>query len=238
MAEMNEPVMPELQPRPDSPVIVPPWTPPRRRAWRSALIVTFLLLAALSWLLARLIWLPMYFGLFFFLVAGLLISAIAFRVARGARPLSAATILRGATIVSILTIAVTLFWEYQQFAESVGDPPRFSDARNAAILAGKSPMGVSARADAAFKSTLRSDYRPGGLIGYILWSTRAGEMKLTVEGESESITSPHRGLAWPIRTLAATALLAAGLWLGLESLRSLTPTTNTLAPGEEAMEEA
>jgi hypothetical protein len=206
-------------------------------AWRLALAVTFVLLAILAWLLARLVWLPMYFGLFFFLVAGLLISAVAFRIARPARPLSRATIVRGAIFVSILTIVVTVIWEYRHFAATVGDPPHFADARNAAVRAGRSAREVRAQAMAEFKSALRAQYAPGGVIGYALWTMRSGEMKLTVEGVSETVHSSHRGLAWPLRTLAAVALLAAGLWLGLESLRSETPVTNVLAPGEEALEE-
>lgn len=214
-----------------------PSVPSRRAAWWFALAVTFALLAVLAWLLARLVWLPMYFGLFFFLVAGLLVSAIAFRIARPARPLSTGAILRGAVIVSLLTIAVTLIWEYQHFAATVGDPPHFPDARNAAVRAGRSAKEVRAQAGREFKSALGSQYPPGGVIGYALWTVRSGEMKLTVDGVTDTIHSSHRGLAWPLRTLAAVALLTAGLWLGLESLRSTTPVTNVLAPGEEALEE-
>ena len=146
-------------------------------------------------------------------------------------------ILRGATLVSLLTIAVTLFWEYQHFAGTVGDPPHFPDARNAAVRAGRSAKEVRSQAGREFKSALRSQYPPGGVIGYALWTVRSGEMKLTVEGVTDAIHSSHRGLAWPLRTLAALLLLTAGLWLGLESLRSETPVTNVLAPGEEAVEE-
>lgn len=217
--------------------IVPPLTPSRRRAWRWALVLAFAMLAGLAWLLAVLIWLPMYFGLFFFLVAGLLVSAIAFRLARGARPLASGMILRGAAIVSVLAIAVTLVFEYRQFVDGIADPPHFTDARNAAVLAGRTAKEIKVRAGREFKSALASKYPPGGVLGYALWSVRSGEMTLTVDGESDKIASPHRGVAWPLRTLAAAVLLAAGLWLGLESLRSPTPTSNVLAPGEEPAEE-
>ena len=226
-----------LTPTADANPTVPLPDPQRHAAWRLALAVTFALLAVLAWLLARLVWLPMYFGLFFFLVAGLLVSAVAFRIARPARPLSRGTILRGAVIVSLLTIAVTLFWEYRHFAATVGDPPHFPDARNAAVRAGRSAREIRAQAGQEFRSALRSQYPPGGVIGYVLWTIRSGDMKLTVEGVTDVVHSAHRGLVWPLRTVAALVLLVAGLWLGLESLRSGTPVTNVLAPGEEVLEE-
>jgi len=237
-----------LEPSSSESPIVPPGAPARRRAWRLSLLLAFVMLGALAWLLARLVWLPMFFGLFFFLVAGLLVSAITFRIARCARPLTSGAIARGAIVVSLLTAVVTLFWEYEHFSDTVGDPPRFIDARNAAVLAGRASREVQVRASEEFKSAIRSQYLPEGVIHsrylplgaivYVVWTVRAGEMKLSVEGETDTIFSSHRGVIWPLRTLAATALLAAGLWLGFESLRSSTPTTNVLAPGEEAVEEA
>jgi hypothetical protein len=222
--------------------------PPHGGAWRCALMLTLLMLTILSWLLARLVWLPMYFGLFFFLVAGLLVSAIAFRMARRDRPLASRKILRGAIIVSLLTVAITLFWEFEHFANTVGDPPHFTDARNAAVRAGRSSREVQRDASIAFKSAIRARYLPDGLlrskylpfgaIGYALWTVRSGELKLTVQNETETISSPHRGIIWLLRTLAEVVLLAVGLWFGFESLRSAAPTTNVLAPGEEYVEEA
>ena len=130
-------------------------------------ILTFALLAVLAWLLARLVWLPMYFGLFFFLVAGLLVSAVAFRIARPARPLSTGAILRGALIVSLLTIAVTLFWEYRHFTATVGDPPHFPDARNAAVRSGRAggDAGDRRRRGGSPVRSGRTRHRAGGSRG-------------------------------------------------------------------------
>ncbi len=206
----------------------------RRRAWWIAVAVAAASLALLSWLLARLLWLPFYFGLFFFLVAGLLGGGISFRFGRPARPVAAGRIVRGISLAVLVCGFFTLYCEYQYFAETVGDEPKFPAARNAAVAAGRSPNEVRSLAAAEFKSRLRTDHPPGGPPGYVLWTIGSAEMELTVAGETERISNSPRGLLWSARTLMALLLAAAGLWASLESLRWTSPVSNIIAPGEEA----
>ena len=209
------------------------WTPRRRNTWWSALAVAMGLLLGLDWLLARLLWLPFYFGLFFFLVAGLIVGALAFRVARASRPLTKMRLLRGIACVAGLSTAATTYWEYRHVAATVGDPPAFAEARNKALSDGRSPREIRMQAARTFKRRLGEDFPPGGAIGYARWAIRAGEMELVVADASEHISIDHRGITWPLRTLAALLLLASGLWLSFESLRSADSVSNILAPGEE-----
>ncbi len=214
-----------------------PWTPTRRRAWLSGLALALMMLLVLGLLLARLIWLPFYFGLFFFLVAGLLAGACSFRIARLARPVSTGRLIRGVGVVSILTTCVFVIYEYRSVAATAAGERRFPEARNAAVNAGKSLQEVKSAVTDAFNRTLDADYPPGGTLGYIRWAFASGEMHLDVDGSSDKVAISHTGLAWPIRTLLAAVLLAAGLWASFESLRSGSPVTNVLGPGEEYEEE-
>src|SRR5439155_21478641 len=117
----------------------PEWTARQNTAWLTAQVACLLMLAAFGWLLARLVWLYYFFGLFFFLVAGLLVGAISFRLARSARPVEKARLVRGIVLISFWSILITINWEYRHFAATVGQPPKFAGARNAAVAAGRPP---------------------------------------------------------------------------------------------------
>ncbi len=209
------------------------WTPQRRKTWWSALALAFGLLVGLDWLLARLLWLPFYFGTFFFIVAGLIVGAVSFRVARGARPLARGRIVRGVLLLAILSSLVTTCWEYRFIVAGAGVPPKFTDARNAALRAGRSPTEVLWQAAESFRDGLADRFPPGGVVGYVRWAIASGEMRIEVGDSVETVSiADHQGLIWPIRTLAALLLMAIGLWLSYEPLRSPQPVSNVLAPGE------
>lgn len=219
------------------PVIEGPWTAGRRRAWLSGLALSLMMLLVIGLLLARLIWLPFYFGLFFFLIAGLLAGACSFRVARAARPVATGRIIRGVGIVAILTTCAFVVYEYRSVASTAAGERKFPEARNAAVRAGRSLEEVKSAVTARFNETLDTAYPPGGTLGYIRWAIAGGEMNIEVEGSTDRVAITQTGVAWPIRTLIAAVLLAAGLWSSYESLRSASPVTNILAPGEEYDEE-
>lgn len=221
----------------DSPITESPpvadWTPHRRKTWWSALALAFGLLVGLDWLLARLLWLPFYFGIFFFLVAGLIVGAVSFRVARGARPLTRGRIVRGILLLAGLSSLVTICWEYRFITAGAGAPPKFTDARNAALREGRSPTEVLRQAAESFRDGLADHFPRGGVVGYVRWAIASGEMKIKVADSTETVSiGGHGGLVWPIRTLAAMLLMAIGLWLSYEPLRSPQPISNVLAPGE------
>jgi hypothetical protein len=219
------------------PIVEGPWTGERARSWRSARIVSFLCLVPLGWLLVALIWLPLYMGLFFFLVAGLLVGAVSFRLARPARPMARRRILRGAGVVAVACAVVNLAWEYDQFARAVGKPPRYAEARNAAVTAGDKASSIDSKANVAFRAALSERFAPGGPIGYVRWAVSGADLPLSVDGQTETIVMPHGGFRWPIRTLAALLLLAVGLYLSYEALASAEPVSNILPPGAEYTEE-
>ncbi len=214
-----------------------PPAPERRRAWLIALLVVSCLLIPTGALLARLVWLPFYFGLLFFLVAGLLAGALSYRIARPARPILLKPLLVGLACVAVVSISVMVTWEFRHVAATVGDLPKFPDARNRAVRGGRSAGEVRQSADLAFRAALDRGYAPGGVLGYVRWAIGGGEMELEVEGCKDTIGISHTGAEWVIRTFFAFLLLFSGLWASFESLRSAIPVNNVLAPGEEYEEE-
>jgi hypothetical protein len=234
--------MPDMTGQPPSRVVLPAPTPATRSGnnpgqWLLTVVLATMMLALLDWLLARLIWLPLYFGLFFFLIAGLLVGAVSFRMARSARPIPRAQIITGVVLIALASSLVTVVWEYRFVAATAGGERRFPDARNAATDAGRRPAEVEVQAARAFVSALREEYKPGGPIGYVRWAIASGRMELTVDGCRDTVSIEHHGLVWPLRSLAGMLLLGIGLWMSFESLRSPRPVSIVLAPGEEAEEE-
>lgn len=211
--------------------------PPMLGPWYWGLLTAVVLLSGLGWLLARLVWLPFYFGLFFFLIAGLLVGAVSFRVARPARPLGRGRILAGVIAVSIAACCPTLVHEYRHVAATIGNPPSFLEARNAAARKNEPVEAVKAMASEQFRAALSAQYPPGGPIGYARWAMSSGKMELTVAGCDDEVSISQRGVAWPIRGLAMIILMSAGLWSNMESLRSKDPVSVFLVPGEEAEDE-
>lgn len=191
------------------------------------------LLVCLCPLLARLIWLPFYFGLFFFLVGGLLVGAATFRLARPIRPIGRRPLIGGALVVGIVTFAVATAFEYRHFAYTVADPPKFATARNAVVRAGGSLREFEDRAADAFIREITKQYSSPGPLAYAMWTIKSGKMTLVVDGQSEAISTDHAGWTWLVRALAEILLLAGGLWSSIESLRSPTPVSNLIGPGEE-----
>lgn len=213
------------------------WNQGRHVSWLGAQVFALGALALLGWLLARLVWLYYFFGLFFFLIAGLLVGAFAFRVAKAARPIEKGRLIRGVLFVGLCSTLITVVWEFRHFADTVGQPPKFAEARNAATAGGRPSREVQDLAAQAFVKHLHTDFPPGGVVGYVMWAVREGQAKLTVNNVTEGIVIDHKGWVWIARTLAGAVLLLSGLWFSLESLRSPLPITNTLRPGEEILEE-
>ncbi len=92
---------------------------------------------------------------------------------------------------------------------------------------------IRAEATRAFRGYLADEFPPGGVVGYARWAVDSGKMEINAFEYTENVTIAHQGIRWPLRTLAAFVLLALGLWLSFESLRSESPVSNIIAEGEE-----
>jgi len=199
--------------------------------------VAALPLVLLAFLLARLVWLPYFFGLFFFLVAGLLVGAVLFRMLRVQRPIARSRLLTLISVFAVFGGSAVLVWEYRYVAGTIGAFPRFAAVCRRASEVGEPIREVRRRATASYRSGLARDWWPGGPIGYARWAVGAGTMPLTVDGETETVDVEHRGPTWAARTVGGLLLMGLGLWSSCAALRRSVPVTNILPPGEEPLEE-
>ena len=207
------------------------------RSWWLGLLASFLFLGALTWILARVVFLPYYMGLFFYQVGGLLAASVAFRIARPERPIKRRRLLFGAVLVAIAAWCVSICFEYHDRIEGIARGPEFYEAKVKALAKGGSAADVMDRVRNELREHLRSTYAPGGVLGYVRWVVASGEYTLTADGVTDTVRIAHRRRAWVLRSIASICLMACGLYMGLESLSSPTPVSNLLVPGEEADDE-
>lgn len=221
-------------------VPAPVATPANPSALLWALTIAAVLLVALDWLLGSLMWLPFFSGLLGFFVEGLIAGGIAFRFARGARPVGRLRLWSGIALLVVIGMAGLVFFEYYHFCGRVSQPPNFSRTRNAILKEEADPSSRRAALDkvgddavGAFQSYLSDNDPPGGAIGYAIWATKSGVAKIQLRGETQKIEAGHRGWVWPIRTAIGAVLLTFGLALAFDALKSPLPVRNVLLPGEE-----
>lgn len=204
------------------------------RPWRLALLTSFMVLGGLTWILARVVFLPYFMGLFFYQVGGLLAASAAFRVARPRRPYSRGRLLAGAVAVACAAWCVSICFEYQDRLAGIARAAEFYEAKAAAVARGGSAAEVMERVRDGLRAHLRGDFPPGGVIGYVRWVVAAGEHTFVVDGVTDTVRISQRGRAWVLRSIASICLMTIGLFMGFESLASPTPVSNTLVPGQEA----
>lgn len=210
---------------------------PRFRPWWVGLAACFVVLSALSYILARVVFLPYFMGLFFYQVAGLIAGSAGFRVARAVRPMRRGQLIAGALLVAVASWCVSILFEYHDRVDGIAREGEFYEAKLAAIEGGGSAAEVMARVRTGLRDHLLADYPPGGVLGYVQWVVRRGELTLTIDGVTDTVGVAHRGRAWVIRSIASIALMTIGLFMAFQALVSPTPVTNLLVPGEEAEDE-
>lgn len=220
----------------------PPATADPRLAparWVAAALLGSVLLSLLGAILGRVVWLYESFGLFFFLLAALLVGSVLFQILRRARPVRGAPLTLLAMLVAGVGWSAALWWEWRDIVDRVSSPPRFAAARQKYVNRGEPHERIDGLSRDAFERRIAAEYPPGGVIGYARWAGHVGEMELSIgdaglgAGEfKDSVRLFHRGWAWIVRCVAAYLLLALGLWWPLTSLRQREPVSNLIDPEE------
>ncbi len=194
----------------------------------------FVVLGGLTYILARVVFLPYYMGLFFYQVAGLIAGSAGFRIARPERPIRRSRLVTGALLVAIAAWCVSIVFEYHDRVDGIAREGEFYAAKLKALEQGGSAADVMERVRQGVRDHLSTEHSPGGVIGYVRWVVQTGELTLTVDGVTDTVRIAQRKKAWVIRSLASIALMTTGLYMAFLALVSPTPVTNLLVPGEEA----
>ncbi|HOB73067.1 MAG TPA: hypothetical protein PKG54_00950 [Phycisphaerae bacterium] len=201
-----------------------------RKPWRLwlALIVGVALALPTSWVLAMLAMLPRLLGLFFFLVAGLLIGAVMYRIGLPAAPVPRARLYVAGLAVALVLWLAGLMVEYQAL-------PRLAFG----AVRGTMKFSIGPERKEHIQNTLRShiearldkDYPPGGLIGYVRWVATNGRMRVPRVIDNTTILfelSQRRGW-WIVRAGLSLVFLAGTI---LSQVSALGPPRR-VETGEE-----
>lgn len=227
-----------------------------------ALLTGCVLALPIGWLLATLVMLPFFLGLFFCMLFGLLLGAAVFRVGKPAAPVSGPKLWLMGLTIALVVWCVALTSEYYNVRGyrviSYGDRgltvyPVNGDVMNTVRQSFSyrsftpeelDEMRVAIRRH--FVNFLDENYPPGGIPGYVQWAATDGTMTCprVINDSDMPFKLRHRGTLWIVRE-ALTFILVAGAitsqLLGLVARRAIRHTgghANTSTAPDERPEQS
>jgi hypothetical protein len=156
--------------------------------------------------LSNVAYLLFYLGLFFFLLYGLLIGAVMFRVGKSARPAPKGLVLTIGIVVVAAIWAGELYQEYRAFPEFAQEqlrkqisgqitPERLDDFRN----------GVAR----AIHEHWEANYPPGGFPGFLRWMAKGEPIKCpyVIKEGTHPVPASQQGAGFVFRAVVSLGLL-------------------------------
>ena len=189
-----------------------------------------------GWLLASLAVLPMFLGLFFFLILGLFIGAVMFRLGKAAAPVPKAILIIIGSLVALVIWGTALVVEYRNLPQDAARTVRGSFKNRS--FAPQDKLRLRNETGDYVLARLKEDYPPGGFVGYLRWAATKGtiECPRIFSDDTETHALHQRGLMWVIRVLLSLLLLGFTIFaqfLGLTSSPSRSATSaNEVENGE------
>lgn len=178
--------------------------PSPARWWWATLVGTVVSLP-FAWLLSYAAMLPFYIGLFFFMLFGLVIGAVTYRIAAPGRPYGRFAILAGTTLIIGVCWAASLVKESWDFPADIATDA-IQRTRN---IGGRSADDYRAAVAQEVCTFLSERHPPGGVLGYVRWVLLEGEIK---KGDLRSFDQPLRRpqarWGFAIRVILSIALLS------------------------------
>lgn len=182
--------------------------------WWAAVAAGAAVSLPLGWLLSYGAALPFFLGLFFFILFGLLIGAVVFRVGLHARPVPSTRLKIGAAVVVIVCWGLSMGIEVYQFPTDQGAAAL---TKIAPLPDGMNAESMKAHVAEFVRNTLRREYGSAGFVGYARWIIASSRMEFTVETMTKPVIlqpSQHRWW-WAVRVLLCIVLLTFGVYTQL-----------------------
>lgn len=217
-----------------------------------ALVSGCLVALPVGWVLATLIMLPFMLGLLFYMLFGLLVGAVVYRVASPAIPVPRGTAMAVGLVVTLAVYGVSLAGEYYNvrgYSLYRSGPagwawyPVDGDAMQAVRESFSKRSFAQAQLDELRRSTreafvreLSAKYPPGGFVGFLRWRASPSRpiMLPRVLGEGTQECKPKRsGTPWMIRMVLAFALLAGAMMSQVLGLSPRPHAPQAAAPTAE-----
>jgi len=157
--------------------------------------------------------LPFYLGLFFFMLFGLVIGAVTFRIAAPGRPYGRFAVLAGTTLIVSVCWTLSLVKESRDFPADVA-----ADAvRRSRDIGRRSADDYRAAVAEEVRVFLRERHPPGGVLGYARWMLLEGEMKKgSLPSFDQTLPRSPARIGWAIRVVLSITLL--GFAVGSQTL--------------------
>jgi hypothetical protein len=178
-------------------------------AWLMAVLTTCLVGVPIGVLLCYAALLPFMIGLFFFMLFGVLLGAVTYRVGQRGRPMPRWTVRGAVAVVVVVVLAISLATEGYDFPRQVA---KFSYEEARKLPEDKTPDEFlrSAREDVA--RHLDEHFPPGGVIGYIRWAATSSRIDPPVAHlERRSFVANQRPRWWITRIVLSILLLGYGV---------------------------
>lgn len=187
----------------------------------------------IGWLLASLAVLPMFLGLFFFLILGLFIGAAMFRLGKAAAPVPKSILIIIGSIAALTVWGTALVVEYRNLPQDAAQTVRDSFKKHSFAPQDKLRLQNETRDYVLAK--LKKDYPPGGFIGYLRWAATKGtiECPRIFSNDTETHTLHQRGPMWIIRVLLSLLLLGFTIFAQFLGLAQSAPSASGTAPSEQ-----
>ncbi|HNQ22221.1 MAG TPA: hypothetical protein PKK06_03920 [Phycisphaerae bacterium] len=182
--------------------------------------VTAALSIPFGWLLSYAAALPFYLGLFFFVLFGLLIGALAYRLAHPGCPYAASALVAGTTLIVLACWGTSLYKEAADLPHDLASRA----VRQTGNLGERTSADYQADVARQVRAYLRAHYRPGGTLGYLRWVATSGVIPAEALSDfPRELSVGQRRASWMVRVVLSLTLLSFGV--GSQTLVLREPQT-------------
>jgi len=175
--------------------------------WWLAVATSIVIGLPLAWLLSYAAALPFFIGVFFFVLIGLFVGAVAHRIAAPGRPYHSGALAAGTTCIVLAIWGATLFKEARDFPSDMA-----TQAEAVRDIGDRTLAEFRATVEAEVRQHLATVYPPGGTIGYIRWTVRDGVFERgEIPSATKKLSAAQRGVVWVVRVVLSVGCLAFGV---------------------------
>jgi len=191
----------------------------RLRRWLLAVLAGAGTGLPIGWLLCYGGLLPFFLGLFYFLLLGLIVGAVAYRVGLPARPLPKIWLVVGAAVVVLFTWGISILVEAYDFPDQVADVAVRQPRK---LPAGMTPEQYRRQSAQEVSAYMRERHPPGGVIGYVHWALTSSRIDPPAGKLRQPFKANQPRAWWAARVILCFMFLFYGVYSQVGPLSRLS----------------